>query len=182
MSVVVQWRAHGGSTPIVPFDQQLDKFCLWIATWNHPQRCELIEKLLLHMDYDQYRFLWTVMQPSLHRDFMYSAQANHPKASFQPISTHSTRKLREYIGRVKRNTFHRLSSAYCQFPEDILQKNRLPELVKIRQLSFDAQIHRRTRPNFSAKLQLPQISATSSFAQASYDQHTDAWQGSPLLR
>jgi len=155
------WRAHGGTVPLVSFDQQLDKLSLWIETWNHAQRCELIEKLLLHMDYEQYRFLWTVMQPSLHRDFMYSAQLAHPETQFQPLSTHASRKLREKLKRNRRNNFYRVKSAYCEFPEEVLLKNTLPELTNLRQLSFDAQLKRKQRPNYSAA-PLPRIKQSKS--------------------
>lgn len=178
MATSFQWRAHGGALPIVPFDQQLDKVALWIETWNHQQRCELIEKLLLHMDYDQYRFLWTVMQPSLHRDFMYSAQLIHPNSNFQPMSTHTSRKLREHLGRFKRNNFYRVKSAYCEFPEEVIQKNALPELTKLRKQSFASQINRKQRPHFSAKLELPKILARSK----SNILFGTSDQSSPLLR
>lgn len=180
--VVQPWRAHGGSIPVVPFDQQLDKFALWIETWNHAQRCELIEKLLLHMDYEQYRLLWTVIQPTLHRDFMYSAQAAFPKSNFQPISTHSSRKLRDYLSRKKRNNFHRVKSAYCEFPEDVIKKNMLPELSRIRQLSFDSQIRRKQRPNFSAKLQLPKIIQQGQTVTLVETNIPEDFDKSPLLR
>ena len=179
MAVSFQWRAHGGALPVVPFDQQLDKLALWIETWNHSQRCELIEKLLLHMDYEQYRFLWTVMRPTLHRDFMYSAQLVHPQVNFQPMSTHTSRKLREHLGRFKRNNFHRVRSAYCEFPQEVIEKNALPELTKLRKQSFEQQIHRKLRPNFSAKLELPKILPRSNTIMTI---PTDDDQSNPLLR
>ena len=185
MTTLVHWRAHGGSIRNVPFDQQLDKFALWIETWSHKQRCELLEKLLLHMDYEQYRFLWTVMQPSLHRDFMYSAQVNHPGSNFQPLSTHSTRKLRENLGRFKRNNFYRVKSAFCEFPDEILKKNMLPELVRLRQQSFDSQIRRKHRSHFSArtKVHLPKLEQSKSFTGIALDHDGDSsTYTSPLLR
>lgn len=157
LATSAQWNRQGTALSPVPFDKQLDKLSLWMETWSHAQRCELIEKLLLHMDYEQYRFMWTVMQPSLHRDFMYSAQLVHPHANFQPLSTHASRKLRDNMGRTRRNNFHRVKSAYCEFPEDVLRKNALPELTRLRHLSFDSQIQRRQRANFSAKSHLPKI-------------------------
>lgn len=174
-------RTHGGSMPMVPFDKQLDKVSLWMETWNHFQRCELIEKLLLHMGYEEYRFLWTVMQPSLHRDFMYSAQLAHPHANFQPLSTHTSRKLKENLSKSKRNYFHRIKSAYCEFPEEVLKKNRLPELTRIRQLSFDSQIRRKQRANFSAKSQLPRIN-TQNESSILFDSGEEGEEISPLLR
>ena len=180
-SNTIPWRAHGGAMPIVPFDKQLDKLSLWMETWNHAQRCELIEKLLLHMDYEQYRFLWTVMQPSLHRDFMYSAQLVHPNANFQPLSTHASRKLRENLGRTRRNNFHRVKSAYCEFPEEVLQKNALPELSRLRRLSFESQIRRKQRANFSAKTHLPKINMKRSTS-ILLEPEVQADQSSPLLR
>lgn len=167
--------------PIVPFDKQLDKLSLWMETWNHAQRCELIEKLLLHMDYEQYRFLWTVMQPSLHRDFMYSAQLVHPSANFQPLSTHTSRKLRDNLGRTRRNNFHRVKSAYCEFPEEVLRKNALPELTRLRQLSFDSQIRRKQRANFSAKTHLPKLPMTKT-SSILFEATPETIQPSPLHR
>ncbi|KAF6018739.1 hypothetical protein EB796_022938 [Bugula neritina] len=165
----VRWGMHKEEIGAVPFDKQLDKLHLWMETWNHVQRCELIEKLLLHMNYDQYRFLWTVLQPSLHRDFMYSAQIVHPKANFQPLSTHISRKLKENAGRNRRNNFHRVKSAYCEFPEEVLQKNALPELSRIRHLSFNSQIKRKRRAHFSAKTHLPHIDSTKSKTSILFD-------------
>lgn len=181
MANAVQWRPHGGSPPSVPFDKQLDKLSLWMETWNHAQRCELIEQLLLHMDYEQYRFLWTVMQPSLHRDFMYSAQILHPAVNFQPLSTHTSRKLRDTLGRTKRNYFHRVKSAYCEFPEEVLQKNALPELTRLRKMSFDSQVRRKQRANFSAKSQLPKIDGRSK-SSILFTTDADSQQNFPSLR
>ena len=180
-AVIEQWRAHGGGRPIVPFDKQLDKLSLWMETWSHAQRCELLEKLLLHMDYDQYRFLWTVMQPSLHRDFMYSAQLVHPNASFQPLSTHASRKLRETLGRTRRNNFHRVKSAYCEFPEEVLKKNALPELTTLRKMSFDSQIKRKQRAHFSAKSRLPKIDLRQN-SSILFELPKESQQSSLLLR
>ncbi|XP_067947133.1 beta-TrCP-like [Watersipora subatra] len=181
LSAATPWRAHGSSQSVVSFDKQLDKLALWMETWNHAQRCELIEKLLLHMEYEQYRFLWTVMQPSLHRDFMYSAQLLHPCSNFQPLSTHASRKLRDNLGRNRRNQFHRVKSAYCEFPEEVLEKNALPELTRLRKLSFDSQIRRKQRANFSARVRLPSISGDEN-SSILLDSKPDGASSFPLLR
>ena len=58
------------------------------------QRCALLEALLRRSNYTQFQFLFTVMQPSLHRDFMYTAHTRFPDIEFKPISTHISRELK----------------------------------------------------------------------------------------
>ena len=42
----------------------------------------------------QFQFIWTVIQPAMHRDFMYTAKKEFPDQDFAPISIHATRKLK----------------------------------------------------------------------------------------
>ena len=58
------------------------------------QRCVIVEKLLDSSNFKQFQFIWTVIQPAMHRDFMYTAKKEFPEINFLPISTHVSRKLR----------------------------------------------------------------------------------------
>ena len=58
------------------------------------QRCAVLDVLLSVSDLTQIKFLWTVIQPALHRDFMYSAKKDFPKQRFIPISTFAGRKMK----------------------------------------------------------------------------------------
>ncbi|XP_070188911.1 beta-TrCP-like [Littorina saxatilis] len=113
----VLWRGHGGRQPTsssVEFDRQLDKVSIWMEQWEHDTRCALLEALLRRSNYTQFQFLFTVMQPSLHRDFMYTAHSRFPDIEFKPISTHISRELKDKLSRLRLDTFHRVKSAYLQ--------------------------------------------------------------------
>ena len=49
---------------------------------------------MLESDIRQIQLVWTVIQPAMHRDFMYSAKKEFPSQKFIPISTHTTRELK----------------------------------------------------------------------------------------
>nr|KAG5711219.1 hypothetical protein BaRGS_004863 [Batillaria attramentaria] len=113
----VQWRGHGGRHPTnssVEFDRQLDKISIWLEQWDHDTRCAVLEAILRRSNYTQFQFLYTVMQPSLHRDFMYTANTRFPDIEFKPISTHISRELKDKLSRLRLDTFHRVKSAYLQ--------------------------------------------------------------------
>ncbi|PVD28511.1 hypothetical protein C0Q70_11099 [Pomacea canaliculata] len=91
------WRGHGGRHPThssVAFDRQLDKVSIWLEQWDHDTKCAVLEAILRHSGYKQFQFLATVLQPSLHRDFMYAASIRFPDIDFKPISTHVSRELK----------------------------------------------------------------------------------------
>ncbi|CAF1108203.1 unnamed protein product [Rotaria sp. Silwood1] len=62
--------------------------------WNHAQRCQLIERLLPLCSTGQIDMLWTVLQPSLHRDYFYAVKSRYPNYHFKRISTPDSRFLR----------------------------------------------------------------------------------------
>ena len=51
----------------------------------------LVETLLRRSSYKQQQFVRTVVQPALHRDFMYTASKHYPSRKFVPISTTTSR-------------------------------------------------------------------------------------------
>ncbi|XP_064629049.1 uncharacterized protein LOC135488385 [Lineus longissimus] len=112
------WRGLGGRVPSkdsIEFDKQLDKISLWIERWDHLERCHILEIILNHSNYNQFQFLWTVMQPALHRDFMYSAKSVYPTMNFTPISTTISRAMKDKLMRTThKESFHRIKSAYLR--------------------------------------------------------------------
>ena len=58
------------------------------------QRCAIFEAILRMSNFRQIQFLWTVIQPALHRDFMYTASKDYPKQHFIPISSHQSREIK----------------------------------------------------------------------------------------
>ncbi|XP_012941493.1 F-box protein MET30 [Aplysia californica] len=126
----VQWRGRGGGLPTpsaVEFDRQLDKISIWLETWTHAQRCAFLQDLLRRSSYTQIQFLHTVLQPSLHRDFMYTVRSRFPDLEFTPVSTHVTRELKDKLSRLRLDNFHRVGSAYIQQDKDI-ENVKLPLL------------------------------------------------------
>ncbi|KAL3884119.1 hypothetical protein ACJMK2_030341, partial [Sinanodonta woodiana] len=94
---ILDWRGHGGRHPTissVEFDRQLDKVAMWLENWTHDQRCHVMEGLIQRSNFNQFQFLATTLQPMLHRDFMYTAQSQFPEQDFQPLSTHTSRRLK----------------------------------------------------------------------------------------
>ncbi|XP_048240296.1 F-box protein MET30-like [Haliotis rufescens] len=134
----VTWRGHGGVHPTpssVEFDRQLDKVAIWLERWDHDERCCLLESLLRKSNYTQFQFLYTVMQPTLHRDFMYTARSHFPDIDFQPISTHTSRELKEKITRLRQNNYFRVKSAYLQLDDDVKAKFKDTECIKLPHLA-----------------------------------------------
>ncbi|XP_050390383.2 F-box/WD repeat-containing protein 7 isoform X1 [Patella vulgata] len=101
------------------FERQMDKLCIWLEKWDHKQRCQILEKLLQQSTYTQFQFLYTVMQPSLHRDLMYTAQTVFPTIDFTPVSTHTSREYKEKVKKIRKGNIHRVKSAYLQLDEEV---------------------------------------------------------------
>ncbi|XP_077982963.1 uncharacterized protein LOC144437811 [Glandiceps talaboti] len=118
------WHFGRGRKPFtensVEFDRQLDHLSVWLEGWSHEQRCKVLEGLLIRSNYNQVQFLWTTLQPALHRDFMYSSKQNFPENKFTPISTHSSREKKQKKTKKK---FHRIKSAYIQHRTDVMECN-----------------------------------------------------------
>lgn len=74
------------------------------------QRCSVLEALLRQSNYTQFQFLYTVMQPSLHRDFKYTANSRFPDIEFKPISTHISRELKVCKRSLKQDCCERVVS------------------------------------------------------------------------
>ncbi|CAG2255121.1 FBXW7 [Mytilus edulis] len=138
-SYLPNWRGHGGRHPThssVEFDRQLDKISLWIEEWNHEQRCQLIEALLRRSNHQQFQFLYTVMQPHQHRDFMYTAQKQFPETEFTPVSTHTTREVKRRVQLHREDNYYRVKSAYFHMDDEVKEQNkvvrrvRLPEILQ----------------------------------------------------
>ncbi len=58
------------------------------------QRCRFIERLLPLCSSAQLDMLWTVLQPSLHREYFYAVQSRYPNYHFKRISTPDSRILK----------------------------------------------------------------------------------------
>lgn len=127
------WRGHGGRHPTpssVEFDRQLDKISLWIEDWNHDQRCRLIEALLRRSNHQQFQFLYTVMQPHQHRDFMYTAQKQFPETEFTPVSTHTTREIKRRVHLHREDNYYRVKSAYLHLDDEVKEQNKVKNSIK----------------------------------------------------
>ena len=106
-----------------------------------------MEKLLACSNYKQFQLIWTVIQPAMHRDFMYTAKKEFPSLEFMPISTHTTRKLKvlkQYLKIIKplfivlnfvfcvqdkqmymrQDNYYRVSSAHLQNYDQVKEINR----------------------------------------------------------
>ncbi|KAH3737987.1 uncharacterized protein LOC127851391 [Dreissena polymorpha] len=132
------WRGQGGRAPTlssVEFDRQLDKVAMWLEEWNHEQRCQVLEGLLRRSNFRQFQFLNTSLQPALHRDFMYTARTQFPSIEFVPLSTHTSRKLKEKLIFTRQDNYHRIDSAHLTDDEQAKQQAqekdplRLPEIT-----------------------------------------------------
>ncbi|XP_066265197.1 beta-TrCP-like [Branchiostoma lanceolatum] len=123
----VPWESFGGriKTPkTVEFDRQLDHVAKWVEEWSHKKRIVVLEALLKRCNYQQFQFLWTVSQPTLHRDFMFAAKRDYPSTKFVPISTHLTREIRHRLELYRSDKTHRLKSALLQTPSDVKHANQ----------------------------------------------------------
>ncbi|XP_052807929.1 uncharacterized protein LOC128236846 isoform X1 [Mya arenaria] len=130
----VPWRGQGGRPPTmssVEFDRQLDKISVWLEGWTHEQRCQILEGILRRSNYTQFRFLSTTLQPALHRDFMYTARAQFPALDFQPVSTHTSRKLKEKLHSTRQNDYHRIDSAHLREDGQALEKSHEKAALKL---------------------------------------------------
>ncbi|XP_038047842.1 F-box/WD repeat-containing protein 7-like [Patiria miniata] len=123
-SLMGQWHAFKGR-PIeneldMEFHRQLDHVAVWIDRWGHQQKCLILEGILTRSNYSQFGFLWTCLQPALHRDFMYTSQQLYPEHRFTPISTFVSRETR--ARRAVRNYYH-VGSAHLQRRSDVIRCN-----------------------------------------------------------
>ncbi|CAF1636120.1 unnamed protein product [Adineta ricciae] len=74
--------------------QQIAGVITTVERWTHQQRCQFIERLLPLCNTYQLDMLWTVLQPSLHRDYFYAVKFRYPDYHFKQISTPSSRTLK----------------------------------------------------------------------------------------
>ncbi|CAF3765548.1 unnamed protein product [Rotaria sp. Silwood1] len=100
--------------------------------WNHAQRCQLIERLLPLCSTGQIDMLWTVLQPSLHRDYFYAVKSRYPNYHFKRISTPDSRFLRECYSRC----FDREDSFYLSTINDLREFRDDDGLTRKSQSSF----------------------------------------------
>ncbi|ESO89189.1 hypothetical protein LOTGIDRAFT_154278 [Lottia gigantea] len=102
------------------FERQMEEISDWLENWDHKQRCQILEKLLQQSSYSQFQFLFTVLQPSLHRDFMYTAQTRFPHIDFTPVSTYTSRAYKNKVRALRnKGTVHRIKSAYIQLDDEV---------------------------------------------------------------
>ncbi|EDO32198.1 predicted protein [Nematostella vectensis] len=97
----------------IEFDQQVDYMCKWLEAWDEIERSNIVEVLLSRCELEQISFLWTVVEPLLHRDFMYSSLNAFPRSSFSPVSTPVCREVHKKLGKPRYRAWklHRLESA-----------------------------------------------------------------------
>ncbi|KAH9519421.1 hypothetical protein Btru_075494 [Bulinus truncatus] len=114
-------RGRGHPSPSgVEFKRQQEYITFCLSKWNHQQKCCFLEQLLRHSSSTQIQLLYTVLQPSVHRDFMYTMRTRFPEIEFSPISTHVTRKIKKRLREMKKlRSFYRIDSAYVQGDEDV---------------------------------------------------------------
>ncbi|KAI8752844.1 F-box protein MET30 [Biomphalaria glabrata] len=104
----------------VEFKRQMEHLSHCLRQWSHQQKCCFLEELLRHSSTVQIQFLYTVLQPSVHRDFMYTMRTRFPEIEFSPISTHITRHIKKRLREVKKlRSFYRVDSAYIQQDEEV---------------------------------------------------------------
>ncbi|EDV19762.1 uncharacterized protein TRIADDRAFT_61796 [Trichoplax adhaerens] len=140
MSVSKEYPRPSPTTEIsIQFEQQLDHVARWLTFWTHELCVGFLQKLLRICTLDEMNFLWSVSEPALHRDFLYSSSLDHPYHGFMPISTHRSRQIRRRLEerrlRSKGNekTIHRMQSAMLRSMTDIkqlCQSNNAPEGLK----------------------------------------------------
>lgn len=97
----------------IEYEQQLDYLCQWMEKWSNQVRRNIIDLLLPRCDQEQITFLWTVVEPTLHRDFMYSSLNAFPRSSFSPVSTPLCREVHKKLGKPRYRAWklHRVESA-----------------------------------------------------------------------
>ncbi|XP_022292117.2 uncharacterized protein LOC111103271 isoform X2 [Crassostrea virginica] len=137
------WRGHGGRHPTyssVEFDRQLDKISLWLESWDHSQRCHLLEWILRRSNHTQFQFLYTVMQPYLHRDFMYTAQSMYPSMEFKPFSTYTSREVQQKLILHRQNNFYRVKSGYFRSDEDVKNQTKEKATVRFPEIPVDRDV------------------------------------------
>lgn len=105
----------------IEFEQQLDYICQWMEKWNDQVRRDLIELLLPRCNPKQITFLWTVVEPTLHRDFMYSSLNAFPRSSFSTVSTPLCSEVHKKLGKPRYRAWklHRVQSAILHDEEDV---------------------------------------------------------------
>ncbi|XP_068743956.1 F-box/WD repeat-containing protein 7-like [Montipora capricornis] len=105
----------------IEYEQQLDYLCQWMEKWNDQVRRDLIELLLPRCNQEQLTFLWTVVEPTLHRDFMYSSLNAFPRSSFSPVSIPLCSEVHKKLGKPRYRAWklHRVQSAILHDEEEV---------------------------------------------------------------
>ncbi|XP_071509151.1 uncharacterized protein [Diadema antillarum] len=171
-SVLREWHAFRGrnieSVGTVEFCRQVDHVDIWLDKWNHHQRCQVLEGILQRSNFSQYNFLWTTLQPALHRDFMYTARQHFPGHHFDPISSHTSRETK--ARRAVRN-YHHAQSAHVQRRFDVQRLNTeyiMPVIkssppAEVKQVSFKSGWDRLKPSNSAPLVKLPVVRHTKTF-------------------
>ncbi|KAK2565339.1 F-box/WD repeat-containing protein 7 [Acropora cervicornis] len=149
----------------IEFEQQLDYICQWMEKWNDQVRRDLIELLLPRCNPKQITFLWTVVEPTLHRDFMYSSLNAFPRSSFSTVSTPLCSEVHKKLGKPRYRAWklHRVQSAILH-DESTYFGVKLPGISTVTSQS-------KTLPRFAASRSAPPGGATKTACQHAVRRH-----------
>ncbi|XP_065054682.1 uncharacterized protein LOC135683371 [Rhopilema esculentum] len=102
------------------FERQLDRIFHWTADWDFEKKCTFVEQLLQVCNYMIIRFLWTVLEPLVHRDFIYNKFDPFPGSTFHTLSSYITREL---YGRLEKivNKYRRKRGEVYRIPSSIVK-------------------------------------------------------------
>eukprot|EP00794_Sanderia_malayensis_P012720 gene12720-14025_t len=147
---------HNRPYTTLEFERQLDKLFQWLIPWSYEKKCVFTERLLKFCNYGLIRFLWTVLEPMLHRDFIYTKLDVFPKSDFYTLSSYVSRELYSRLEKTvnkyrrKRREVHRIPSSMVKNEDDVREWNSGSVLPVIR--GFEGgrgDIESRPNPNMS---------------------------------
>jgi len=122
-------QTHNGASrpPDLSYEKEIDQLFLWIKTWNEIQHNKAIETCLKRCSLSQLRMLWTILEPLMHRDFIYHNFDIKPDSPFSSLSTYVTRELYPRLEKTVNKNYkrgrrdlgiHRISSSHIVNEDD----------------------------------------------------------------
>jgi len=154
------------------FERQVDHVFHCLGEWDHEKKCEFMEQLLQVCSHMIFRFLWTVIEPVVHRDFVFNQFEPTSQSNFFTLSSYVTRELYSRLEKIvnkykrKKRDVYRIPSNIVKTEDEVRYWTRESILPVIKGYNYSkvgssTSLARLKKPHYSSvsALSLPTISS-----------------------
>ncbi|XP_065883769.1 F-box/WD repeat-containing protein 7-like [Dysidea avara] len=96
VSADVTSRSRSRNTNVT-YERNVDQLTSHLATWSNAEMLTILESLVGRCHLNQLEFLWTTLEPVIHRDFHQAMKIVDPGRPYTPMSTPASRETRSRL-------------------------------------------------------------------------------------